>query len=316
MQILVAGGAGFVGSWLCERLISEGHVVWCVDNLLTGSKNNIAHLLGRENFQFFRQDVTLPLDFTKIDAIYHLASPASPNANSPKSYMQFPVETMLVNSLGTYNLLEIAKQNKARFLYASSSEVYGEPGVHPQKEEYWGNVNPNGPRSCYDEGKRFGEAMVFSYVRKFQIDARVIRIFNTYGPKMDPRDGRVISNFIVASLKNQPLEIYGTGEQTRSFCYISDLVDGLISAMNSSHTSGEVFNLGNDGEFSIIEVANILEKINNKKLKRLLKPLPQDDPTRRKPDLSKAKKVFKYEPKVYLEEALRKTIEYFKSLNI
>lgn len=318
MQYLVSGGAGFLGSHLCDRLIAEGNRVLCVDNLLTGRQKNIAHLLENPLFTFWQYDVTLPLKtetqplLAGVEAIFHLASPASPNVNSPKSYMSYPVETMLVNSLGNYNLLELVRQNKAKFLYASSSEVYGEPKEHPQKETYFGNVNPNGVRSCYDEGKRFGEALTFSYIRKYDVNARVVRIFNTYGPRMDPRDGRVISNFIVAMLKNQAVSIYGEGKQTRSFCYVSDLIEGMLLAMEKPKTTSEVFNLGNDEEYSILNLAKIVEQILDKKSNITYADLPHDDPSMRRPDLSKAKRILGYSPKISLKEGLVKTIEYFK----
>ncbi len=318
MQYLVSGGAGFLGSHLCDRLIAGGNRVLCVDNLLTGRKKNIVHLLENPLFTFWEYDVTLALKteaqplIKDVEAIFHLASPASPNVNSPKSYMSYPVETMLVNSLGTYNLLELARKNKAKFLYTSSSEVYGEPKEHPQKESYFGNVNPNGVRSCYDEGKRFGEALTFSYIRKYDVNVRVVRIFNTYGPCMDPQDGRVVSNFIVAALKNQAVSIYGEGKQTRSFCYVSDLIEGLLLAMDKPQTAGEVFNLGNDEEYSISTLAKIIEETMEQKIKIEFAPIPQDDPTKRRPDLTKAKKILGYEPKISLNEGLIKTIEYFK----
>lgn len=320
MYYLVAGGAGFLGSHLCDRLISDGHRVLCVDNLLTGNKKNIDHLLQNPNFVFWQIDITKDLDSDKqtelkgVEGIFHLASPASPNVNSTLSYMRFPVETMLVNSVGTYNLLELAKKNSAKFLYASSSEVYGEPLEHPQKETYFGNVNPFGPRSCYDEGKRFGEALIFSYIRKFKIDARIVRIFNTYGPRMDPKDGRVVSNFVVAALKSQPLVIYGKGSQTRSFCYVSDLIDGLVRAMEQKNTPGEVFNLGNDEEYSITKLAGIIAAVigNNPVIKYA--PLPTNDPSKRKPDLTKAKQILGFSPHINIQEGLKITINYFKQL--
>lgn len=317
MHYLVTGGAGFLGSHLCDRLIRLDHTVLCVDNLLTGKKKNIQHLLTNPNFSFWQGDVITPFPkyktdtLKKIQGIFHLASPASPNAKSPLSYLKYPIETLLVNSLGTYNLLELAKKNQAKFLYASSSEVYGEPKEHPQKETYFGNVNPIGPRSCYDEGKRFGEALTFSYIRKFDIDARVVRIFNTYGPRMDSQDGRVVSNFIVSALQNKPLTIYGDGKQTRSFCYVDDLIDGLIKAMEKPNTKNEVFNLGNDEEYKIFDLAKKIEEIFNKKLTFKYELMPVDDPTKRKPDLTKAKNILGYQPKIGLEEGLKKTIEYF-----
>ncbi len=320
MLCLVAGGAGFLGSHLCDRLLAEGNGVLCVDSLLTGKKKNISHLLINPNFTFWQQDITRPFSretekkLSQVKAIYHLASAASPNANSAYSYMNFPIETLLANSLGTYRLLEIAQKNRAKFLYASSSEIYGEPQEHPQKETYFGNVNPNGLRSCYDEGKRFGEAITFSYQRRFKIDARIIRIFNTYGPRMDKQDGRVVSNFIVAALSKQQLEIYGNGQQTRSFCYVSDLIEGLIKAMEKDKTSGEVFNLGNDEEYSIVKLAETVNEMVENKTAFSFMPLPADDPTKRKPDLTKAKKILGYLPQVSLRQGLRKTIEYFKQL--
>ncbi len=306
-----------MGSWLCESLLQEGNNVICVDNLISGNKNNIKHLLENKRFRFAEFDVIKPLPekeisaFGKLDRIYHLASPASPNINSKKSYMNYPVETMLVNSSGTYHLLEIARKHKAKLLYASSSEVYGEPEIHPQTEDYFGNVNSFGPRSCYDEAKRFGEAMVFSYIRKYAVSASVVRIFNTYGPRMDPEDGRVISNFITQALKNEPLIVYGNGKQTRSFCFVSDLVKGLIMVMNSEKTNGEVLNLGNDVEYSIMDVIKIIEKVLGRKLSVSHGDLPIDDPTRRKPSLHKAYSLVGYKSEVDLEEGIRKTIAYF-----
>ena len=320
MYILIAGGAGFLGSWLCDRLIKNGHRVLCVDNLLSGRKENIKHLLSIKTFTFWDVDINSEVFINKasrlknVDEIYHLASPASPNKNSPKSYMQFPVETLLANSIGTYHLIELAINQKAKFLFASSSEIYGEPKEHPQKETYFGNVNPHGLRSCYDEGKRFGEAITFAYIRKYGLNARVVRIFNTYGPRMDIDDGRVVSNFIVSAIKNLPISIFGTGKQTRSFCYVSDLIDGLEYAMSKEETSGEVFNLGNDGEFSILELIGIIETLLGKNLARHFLPLPTDDPSRRRPDLSKAQKILKYNPQISLKEGLSKTIDYFKSI--
>ncbi|MBI3980829.1 SDR family oxidoreductase [Candidatus Microgenomates bacterium] len=316
MFYLIAGGAGFLGSHLCERLLRSGHRVWCLDNFLTGRKKNIEHLLKEKNFLFTKLDITQPfpeeITSTKIDGIFHLASPASPNKNSPKSYMHFPLETMLVNSLGTYNLLNLTKKHQAKFLFASSSEIYGEPLIHPQTENYFGNVNPNGPRSCYDEGKRFGEAISFTYLRKDSLDVRIVRIFNTYGPRMDPEDGRVVSNFIVAGLLNKPLVLYGKGSQTRSFCYVDDLVSGLILAMEKSKTKGEVFNLGNDEEYSVKEMAHLVREVMGKKLAIAYSSLPPDDPSRRKPNLEKARRILGYNPKVKILDGLLKTIEYFK----
>lgn len=316
MFYLIAGGAGFLGSHLADRLIKDGHRVLCVDNFLTGRRKNIKHLFNEPLFTFLQADVTTPLlqevIKEKIAGVFHLASPASPNKTSPKSYMQYPVETMLVNSGGTYQLLELARKHQARFLFASSSEIYGEPLVHPQKEDYFGNVNSYGPRSCYDEGKRFGEAICYTYLKKYQVDTRVVRIFNTYGPRMDPDDGRVVSNFVVAGLQNKPLEIYGKGEQTRSFCFVDDLVSGLILTMESKQAKGEVFNLGNDEEYSIKQMAQLVQEVMDKKLKINYLELPQDDPSRRKPDLEKARSVLGYNPNVDIKKGLQKTIDYFK----
>jgi nucleoside-diphosphate-sugar epimerase len=315
MKILVAGGAGFIGSHLCERLLKEGHEVFCVDNLLTGNKKNIEPFLKRKNFKFIMCDVTQRLSQElageRFSAIFHLASPASPNPESPLSYLNYPAETLFANSLGTFNLLELANQDKAKFLFASTSEIYGDPEVSPQPETYWGNVNPNGIRSCYDEAKRFGEAMTMVFVRKFKVDARIVRIFNTYGPKMDKHDGRVIVNFINQVLEKKPLTVYGKGQQTRSFCYIDDTVEGLMRVMFNKKTDGEVFNIGNDKEYTILELAKEIIKILDNKVKIIYKPLPVDDPSNRCPNISKAKKILGWEPKIVLKEGLLKTIEYF-----
>ncbi len=314
---LVVGGAGFIGSHLCDQLIHAGYRVICVDNLLTGNRKNIAHLVDKEEFVFIEADATDPNIYKNdlvggYNFVFHLASPASPNQNSSMSYMAYPVETMLVNSVGTYYLLELAKKDRAKFLFASTSEVYGDPMEHPQKETYWGNVNPNGIRSCYDESKRFGEAMTMTYVRNFQTDARVIRIFNTYGPRMDPDDGRAMVNFVMQGLKGEPFTIYGDGTQTRSFCYVADLVGGIIKAMFVQGTAGEVFNLGNPDEYSIENLVDVIaKKIGIEKRVENLH-LPQDDPQRRKPDIDKAKKVLGWEPKTSLQEGLEKTIAYFQ----
>jgi nucleoside-diphosphate-sugar epimerase len=320
MYILVAGGAGFVGSFLCDRLLDDGHKVLCVDNLSSGKKNNISKNIGKTNFTFFEHNIIHPflkvdvLNLNKVEAIFHLASPASPNIQSKVSYMQHPIETMLVNSQGSYQLLELARKNKSIYIYASSSEVYGEPKEHPQNEKYFGNVNPVGPRSCYDEAKRFGESLAFSYFRKHKIDARIIRIFNTYGPRMDKDDGRVVSNFIVWALTNKPLKIYGDGSQTRSFCYISDLVEGLIKVLETKEMKGEVVNLGNNSEFTIQELAMLVVEILGIKPNIKYEHLPIDDPSRRKPDLQKAIRLLNYQPHVNLYDGLEKTIQYFKSV--
>lgn len=313
MTCLVTGGAGFIGSHLCERLLALGHEVICVDNLITGSEKNIKDLTARDKFQFLRHDVTEPLP-AKIEAqlIFHLASPASPNKKNLLSYIRFPLETLLVNSYGTYLLLEKARQLRAKFLFASSSEVYGDPRVHPQPENYWGNVNPIGVRSCYDEGKRCGEAMTSAYIRKFNSEACIARIFNTYGPKM-PDDGRVVVTFIKQILAGQPLTVFGDGKQTRSFCYIDDLIEGLLKMAFSDKARGEVFNLGNPREYSILELAQTILNLTGVGLQLTHEPLPEDDPTRRCPDISRAKKLLGWEPKLPLDKGLRKTIEYFQS---
>ncbi len=318
MRIIVAGGAGFIGSHLCKKLMAEGNTVFCIDNLITGNKNNIVSLLDNPNFNFTHHDVAT--DFTpiadrmgEINYIYHLASPASPNKKSERSYINFPIETLLANSVGTYNLLNLAKEKSARFLFASTSEVYGDPAVSPQPESYFGNVNPNGVRSVYDEGKRFGEAMTFGYKRKFGLDTRIIRIFNTYGPFMQKDDGRVVSSFSIQALAGVPLTIFGDGNQTRSFCYVDDLVEGLVAAMTSDKTNGEVINLGNDDERKISEIAEKVREIAGSSSQIVFEELPEDDPKIRKPDLTKAKNIIGWNPKVTLEEGLKKTIDYFRN---
>jgi nucleoside-diphosphate-sugar epimerase len=316
MNILITGGAGFIGSHLCERLLMDGNHVVCVDNFLTGSKKNIQHLLKNKNFHFIKFDVIkpithYPLPITHYDIVYHLASPASPNAESPYSYMAYPIKTLLVNSLGTKNLLELARNNNARFIFASSSEIYGNPEEHPQTENYWGNVNPNGVRSCYDEGKRFGEAITMAYFRKYRTSARIARIFNTYGPRMLPEDGRVISNFIVQSLRSDPITVYGDGEQTRSFCYVSDMIDGLIELGKKDNIDGEVINIGNPDERKVLDVAQLIKKMTKTASLIAFQNLPKDDPTRRQPCIDKAEKLLNWKPKITLEEGLRKTIDYF-----
>lgn len=318
MKILVAGGAGFIGSHLCERLLKEGHEVFCIDNLLTGSKKNIYHLLPNKKFHFSKDDVIklLPQKVAKIkfSAIFHLASPASPNPESPLSYLNYPTETLLVNSVGTLNLLKLAAKHKAKFLFASTSEVYGDPLINPQKEDYWGNVNPNGIRSCYDEAKRFGEAMTANFIRNQKVDGRIVRIFNTFGPRMDKNDGRVIVNFINQAIEGRPLTIYGRGQQTRSFCYIDDLINGLILAMFKLQTKGGVINLGNPEEYTILQLAKIITQLMKTKNEITFKPLPVDDPTNRCPDINKAKKVLGWQPKIPLKTGLLKTIEYFRRI--
>lgn len=318
--VYVAGGAGFIGSNLCRKLLQDNYRVICIDNLLTSSKKNIAELLTNPNFIFLEKDITTLekkdlKDLPKPDFIFHLASPASPNKNSKISYIAYPIETMQVNSVGTKVLLDMAKEQNASFLMASTSEVYGDPQISPQTEEYFGNVNPNGVRSVYDEAKRFAEALTMAYVRKYALDARIARIFNTYGPFMQKDDGRVVSNFIVEALEQKPLTIYGDGKQTRSFCYVSDLVEGLAQLMFLSGLSGQVVNLGNPNEKTILEFAQIVKDLTNTSSEIVhSEPLPENDPTNRCPDISKAKKLLNWEPKISLEEGLKKTVEYFKSL--
>ncbi|MCL5435398.1 MAG: SDR family oxidoreductase [Patescibacteria group bacterium] len=315
--VLVAGGAGFIGSHLCKKLLSEKYKVICVDNLITGNKNNLNDILNNENFTFLEKDITKNFqEDSKLDYIFHLASPASPNKKSPRSYINHPLETLLANSLGTYNLLELAKETSAKFLYASSSEIYGDPKISPQKEDYYGNVNPNGVRSVYDEGKRFGEAITASYVRKGSLDARIIRIFNTYGPFMQADDGRVVSNFINQAILNKPITVYGDGAQTRSFCYVDDMVEGLMLAMFSDKTKGEVINLGSPNERKISELATIIKAITNSRSDIVFEDLPEDDPKVRKPDISKAEKLIGWRPKINIEQGIRNTVEYFKGISI
>jgi nucleoside-diphosphate-sugar epimerase len=308
---VVTGAAGFIGSHLCERLLSMGHMVYALDNLVTGTESNIESLKSNPLFTFIRYDVTneMPI-FPDVHFVFHLASPAS-----VPDYQKFDEETALVNSLGTRNLLKFAKAYKAKFLFTSTSEVYGSPLEHPQKETYWGNVNPNGIRSCYDESKRFGEMMTMLYVRKYGLDARIVRIFNTYGPHMRKDDGRVVSNFINQALVGKPLTVYGDGTYTRSFCYVSDLVEGLLKAMNTEGTKGEVFNLGNPEEYTVLDLAKKIIAMTKTSSEIIFEKLPQDDPPRRKPDITKAKTILHWEPVVPITEGLEKTIEYYKSLS-
>ena len=303
--ILVTGGAGFIGSHLCEALLKQGHYVICLDNFFTGRIENIKHLMDFDNFELIRHDIIDPIKL-EVDEIYNLACPAS-----PFHYQYNPIKTIKTSFLGTMNMLGLAKRVKAKILQASTSEVYGDPLVHPQPESYRGNVNPIGPRACYDEGKRAAETLCFDYHRQHKVDIRVVRIFNTYGPNMQFNDGRVVSNFIVQALKNEDITVYGDGKQTRSFCYVSDLVRGMIDFMNQEQHLGPI-NLGNDGEFTILELAKKVIQLTHSKSKITFKPLPEDDPLQRKPDLSLARKLINYEPKIKLEEGLIKTIEYFK----
>lgn len=304
---LVTGGAGFLGSHLCDRLIKDGHEVVCVDNYYTGSKDNIRHLLGNTHFESIRHDIWTPL-YVEVDRIFNLACPAS-----PVHYQNDPVSTTKTSVLGAINMLGLAKRKNARILQASTSEVYGDPRVHPQEEQYWGNVNPIGPRACYDEGKRCAETLFMDYHRQKNVDIRIIRIFNTYGPRMNPNDGRVVSNFIVQALRGEPITIYGSGQQTRSFCYVDDLIDGMVGMMNQDTEIGPV-NLGNPGEFTMLELAETILRLTGSKSTLIFKELPQDDPTQRKPDITKAQNLMGWQPKVCLEDGLKETIAYFKSV--
>ena len=315
MRSLVAGGAGFIGSHLCSSLLEKGNTVICVDNLITGSKKNIEKLLDNNRFTFIEHDITNQFNNATIqqigtvDYIYHLASSAS-----PIQYQNHPLETLHVNSIGTEHMLTLAKETGAKILYASTSEVYGDPLEHPQKENYWGNVNSFGPRSCYDESKRFGEALVYTYIKKFTVDARIIRIFNTYGPNMEKNDGRVISNFINQALSDKPITLYGNGLQTRSFCYIADMVEGIIRAMETENTKGAVINLGNPDERSVRDIALLVKQMTRSKSDIVYQDLPEDDPARRQPDISNAKQLLNWKPSISLEEGLEKTIQYFSNL--
>lgn len=320
MKAIVTGGAGFVGSHLCDKLLEQNYQVLCLDNLITGSEENIKHVYDNPNFTFLNFDVVtenLPEEeaYQTVDEIYHLASPASPNIHSAKSYHSLPFETMKVNTQGTWNMAELAVRRGAKFLFASSSEIYGEPQEHPQKETYRGNVSTTGPRAVYDEAKRFGETITSSFVRAKNLDGRIIRIFNTYGPRMAPDDGRAISEFIQKAAKNEPISIFGDGTQTRSFCYISDLVEGIIAAMQKGQ-KGEIYNLGNPEECKIIDLAQKVKEMtgSNSEIKST-EALPQDDPTRRQPDITKARTELSWEPKITLSEGLPKTIEYYKKLS-
>jgi UDP-glucuronate decarboxylase len=304
-RVLVTGGAGFLGSHLCERLLKEHADVICVDNFYTGSKVNIEHLIGNPYFELIRHDITFPL-YLEIDEIYNLACPAS-----PIHYQYDPVQTTKVNVHGSINMLGLAKRTKAKILQASTSEVYGDPEVHPQREDYRGNVNPIGPRACYDEGKRCAETLFFDYHRQHGVKIKVARIFNTYGPRMHPNDGRVVSNFILQALQNKPITIYGNGSQTRSFCYVDDMIEGLIRLMNTPDSFTGPVNLGNPEEVSILELAETIIELTGSKSQLVFMPLPQDDPKRRCPDITLAKTVLQWEPRTPLREGLKKTIDYF-----
>ncbi|NLG17766.1 MAG: SDR family oxidoreductase [Fibrobacter sp.] len=305
LRILVTGGAGFLGSHLCESLVKAGHDVICLDNFFTGSKVNVEHLMDHRNFELLRHDITFPI-FVEVDQIYNLACPAS-----PVHYQYNAVKTIKTNVMGAINVLGLAKRIKARVLQASTSEVYGDPNVHPQKESYWGHVNPIGIRSCYDEGKRVAETLFFDYHRMNKVDIRVMRIFNTYGPRMHPNDGRVVSNFIVQAIKGEDITVYGDGKQTRSFCYVTDLIEGMIRLMNTEDFIGPV-NIGNPSEFTIGELAEKVIKLTGSKSKIVFKSLPSDDPKQRQPDISLAMEKLNWKPAVELEKGLRKTIEYFQ----
>ncbi len=307
-RIIVTGGAGFIGSHLCERLLGQGHEVLCVDNFFTGRRQNVTTLMTNKAFELMRHDVTFPL-FVETDQIYNLACPAS-----PVHYQFDPVQTTKTSVHGAINMLGLAKRTKSKILQASTSEVYGDPAVHPQVETYHGNVNPIGPRACYDEGKRCAETLFFDYHRQHKVRIRVARIFNTYGPRMLPNDGRVVSNFIVQALKGEDITIYGHGEQTRSFCYVDDLLNGLIALMEAPDSVTGPVNLGNPVESTIIELAEKIIRLSKSSSKIVNKPLPQDDPTRRRPDITKAREALKWEPKVPLEDGLTRTIAYFRSL--
>lgn len=306
MNVLVTGGAGFLGSHLCERLLEAGHEVLCVDNYFTGSRQNINHLLANPNFELLRHDVTFPL-YVEVDRIFNLACPAS-----PVHYQHDPVQTTKTSVIGAINMLGLAKRLKARILQASTSEVYGDPDVHPQMESYWGRVNPIGIRSCYDEGKRCAETLFFDYFRQHSLDIKVMRIFNTYGPRMHPGDGRVVSNFIVQALRGQDITMYGDGMQTRSFCYVDDLIEGMLRLMETESGFTGPVNIGNPGEFTMLELAEEVLRLTGSKSKIVFQPLPRDDPRQRQPDISLAKEKLNWEPKVSLRDGLERTIDYFQ----
>ncbi len=307
-RVLVTGGAGFLGSHLCERLLASGCDVLCVDNFFTGTRHNVEHLLPNPAFELLRHDVTFPL-YVEVDEIYNLACPAS-----PVHYQFYPVQTTKTSVMGAINMLGLAKRTKARILQASTSEVYGDPSVHPQPEVYWGNVNPIGPRSCYDEGKRCAETLFFDYRRQHAVQIRVARIFNTYGPRMHPRDGRVVSNFIIQALRSEPITIYGDGLQTRSFCYVDDLIDGLIRMMNNESDFTGPVNLGNPREFTMVDLAHTVIRLTGSDSRLVFAPLPQDDPRQRQPDITEARQRLGWEPAVELESGLKRTIGYFRKL--
>ena len=307
-RILVTGGAGFLGSHLCEKLVNENNEVICLDNYYTGSKNNISNLLDNENFELLRHDICFPL-YVEVDEIYNLACPAS-----PIHYQYDPVQTTKTSVHGSINMLGLAKRQNAKIFQASTSEVYGDPEIHPQNESYWGRVNPIGPRSCYDEGKRCAETLFFDYYRQHNLKIRIARIFNTYGPRMHPNDGRVVSNFIIQALKNRDITIYGNGKQTRSFCFVNDLINAILLIMNSNNDFTGPINIGNPNEFTIQELAEKIVELTNSKSQIVYKPLPEDDPKQRKPDISLAKEKINWEPTTGLTDGLKKTINYFEKV--
>ena len=307
-RVLITGGAGFIGSHLSERLLADGHEVICVDNFFTGSRRNVEHLFSNPRFEVIRHDVTFPL-YLEVDEIYNLACPAS-----PVHYQHDPVQTTKTSVVGAINMLGLAKRLRVPILQASTSEVYGDPAVHPQTEDYWGNVNPIGPRSCYDEGKRAAETLFFDYRRQHDLDIKVIRIFNTYGPRMHPNDGRVVSNFIVQALRGESITIYGDGSQTRSFCFVDDLVDGMVRLMGTGHDVTGPINVGNPGEFTMLELANAVLDITGSSSTIEHRPLPQDDPKQRQPDITLARKELGWEPTVQLRSGLEKTVDYFRGV--
>ena len=307
-RILVTGGAGFLGSHLCERLVADGNEVICLDNYYTGSKNNILHLMSNENFELLRHDICFPL-YVEVDEIYNLACPAS-----PIHYQYDPVQTTKTSVHGSINMLGLAKRQNAKIFQASTSEVYGDPEIHPQNESYWGRVNPIGPRSCYDEGKRCAETLFFDYYRQHKLKIKIARIFNTYGPRMHPNDGRVVSNFIIQALKNKDITIYGDGKQTRSFCFVDDLIGAMLLIMNTDDDFTGPMNIGNPDEFTIQEIAEKIVKLTNSSSQIVFKPLPEDDPKQRKPDISIAKEKISWEPKIDLIEGLKQTINYFEKI--
>jgi UDP-glucuronate decarboxylase len=309
-RVLVTGGAGFIGSHLCDRLLESDHEVLCVDNFYSSTRANVAHLLGHPRFELIRHDVTFPL-YVEVDEIFHLACPAS-----PIHYQRDPVQTTKTAVHGSINMLGLAKRTKAKILLTSTSEVYGDPEVHPQHEDYWGHVNPIGPRACYDEGKRAAETLFFDYWRQHDLEIKVVRVFNTYGPRMHPEDGRVVSNFIMSALADRPLTLYGDGEQTRSFCYVDDLVDGLLRAMDTPHSVTGPINLGNPGEFTIRQLADLVVEMTGSRSTMDFRPLPADDPVRRRPDITRAEEILGWHPTVELPEGLKRTLDYFRELSL